>query len=119
MNGFDDVWLRERQQIVTSLEVVRMPDEPVTSKSRLVQLVGLDHRPHGPVNKDDALGQKVGDRLCYRMIAHEQLENARSELANGSTIMNASWVSKDRPSAALTLSESKSSLKPPMILARL
>ena len=60
MDVFDDVRLREVEQIVATLEVLAPPvREPRAAKGRLIQLTLLDHRAHRAVQDDDALAQQL------------------------------------------------------------
>ena len=54
----NDVGLRQVQEIVVALDVPFPILEPHAAERRLVQLALLDHRPHRPVQDDDATAQQ-------------------------------------------------------------
>jgi len=56
----DDLWLREAKQVGQVLEVGGMVAEALASVVGLDQPLPMDHRPHRPVNDDDAATQDVG-----------------------------------------------------------
>ena len=55
MNPANDVWPREREQIVVALQIPRMIGKPFASKIVLLQLMPLHHRTHRAIQKQDAL----------------------------------------------------------------
>jgi hypothetical protein len=57
MDLFDDVRLRQRQQIVRAFQVARVLRELRAAKPILVQPVALDHRAHRAVDDQDSLLQ--------------------------------------------------------------
>ena len=59
MDGLDDLRLRQAEQVVVPLQVLRPILEPLPAKGRLVQLVGLDHGAHRAVENDNALAQQA------------------------------------------------------------
>ena len=60
MDAFDDVRLRDVEQVVEALEVLPAPvREPRAAKGRLLQPVLLDHRAHRTVQDDDAFAQQT------------------------------------------------------------
>ncbi len=59
MDGLDDLGLREAEQVVVALQVLRRILKPVPAKGGLVQCVGLDHGAHRAVENDNALAQQV------------------------------------------------------------
>ena len=59
MDGLDDLRLRQAEQVVVPLQILRPILEPLAAKPRLVQLVSLDHRPHRAVENDNALPQQA------------------------------------------------------------
>ena len=64
--SFDDLRLREVEQIVATLEVLPVPvREPRAAKRRLVQLALLDHRAHRAVEDDDALAQQAFEMFNF------------------------------------------------------
>ncbi len=86
MDPFDDVWLRDVQEIVQTLEVFAAPVGIArATEGRLVQLVLLDHRAHRAVNDDDALTQqalKMFDsarhRFCLMQINRQKINGKLS-----------------------------------------
>ena len=56
--------LRQHQQVVAALEVARPVLETLAAKRGFVQLVLLDHRAHGTVEDDDALGEQLAQRAA-------------------------------------------------------
>jgi hypothetical protein len=59
MDGLDDLGLRQAEQVVVPLQILRPILEALPPKGRLVQLMGLDHGPHRAVEDDDALAQQA------------------------------------------------------------
>ena len=59
MDGLDDLRLRQAQQVVVALQILRPILEPLPAKAGLVQFVGLDHGAHRAVENDDALAQQA------------------------------------------------------------
>jgi hypothetical protein len=60
----DEVGAREHQEVVVAAQLLRMGREPVTPEVLFLQAVGLDHRPHGAVQDEDApleRGAELGD----------------------------------------------------------
>src|SRR5262245_66244320 len=58
MDRADDGRTGEHEQIVVALEVLRMAGEARAAEALLVQALPLDHRPHGAVENQDALGEQ-------------------------------------------------------------
>ena len=58
VNVPDDVRLRQGEQVVVALEVVRKVGETFAAIVGFAELVGLDHRPHRAVQDEDALGEQ-------------------------------------------------------------
>ena len=46
---------RQRQEIVVALQIAPIVAKALAAVAGLVELVALDHRPHGAVEQDDAL----------------------------------------------------------------
>ncbi len=65
----DHLWLRQNQQLVVALDVVREIPETVAPISRLVQLVALDHRAHRAVEDQNALPESRFE-LGYAFLVH-------------------------------------------------
>ena len=61
MHLADDVGLAQREQVVVALLVAAVVGEPLAAVVGLGQAVGLDHRPHGAVEHEDALAQCGGE----------------------------------------------------------
>ncbi len=59
MSRITSGWVRH-EQIVVALDVAGPVGEPLAPVGRLVQLVALDHRAHGAVEDEDALGPSPG-----------------------------------------------------------
>ncbi len=62
----DDAGTRERQEIVVAAEILGVGAQPLAPEVRLIQGVGLDHRPHGAIEDEDALrerGAKLGQAV--------------------------------------------------------
>jgi hypothetical protein len=67
----DDIWSGENEQVVVAFEVPGMILESLSPVSGLVQLVGLDHGPHRPVEDHDPfLQQFVDGLLCGLTLLH-------------------------------------------------
>jgi hypothetical protein len=64
MNGFNDFRLGQVEQIVVSLEVYGMIGE-VTAIAGFVELAGLNHRSHGPIEYQDPVPKQLLDRHGY------------------------------------------------------
>ena len=65
----DDLRLGERQQIVVALQVARPVLEAFPPVAVLVQLVALDHGPHGPVQDQDAFFEQLFE-CFHHLISH-------------------------------------------------
>jgi hypothetical protein len=63
MDGLNNLGLREAEQVVVPLEVLRRILKPLPAESSLVQRVGLDHGAHRAVENDNALAQQALQRL--------------------------------------------------------
>ena len=59
MDGLDDLRLRQAEQVVVPLQILRPILEPLAAKPRLLQRVSLDHRAHRAVEDDYALPQQA------------------------------------------------------------
>ena len=70
----DDRGLREDEEVVRPLEVLRVIAEPVAAVSRLVQPLALDHRPHRAVDHGDAAGEEGAQA---RLGAHARASRMR------------------------------------------
>ena len=55
VNLLDDIRLCEAEEIVVSLELLRVVFEPLPAKLRLIQLVLLDHRSHRAIENMNSL----------------------------------------------------------------
>jgi len=68
VDAADDVRLGEDEEVVVALQLAGMVLEARPPVVRLVELMGLDHGAHGPVQDEDALGQQgfdgVGHQHC-------------------------------------------------------
>ena len=53
----------DREQVGVALQVLRVAGEALAAVVGLAQALGLDHRAHGPVDDDDALGQERAQRF--------------------------------------------------------
>ena len=74
MDAADDLRLRQYQQVVVALEVMRMVFQAFATVIGLGQAVALDHRAHGAVQDKQALleegvefGRTVGLHRCFRL----------------------------------------------------
>ena len=61
MDLADDLRLRQHQQVVVALQVVRVVGEALAAIVGLVEPVALDHRAHGAVEDQDALLEQGGE----------------------------------------------------------
>ncbi len=59
VNVFDDVGAREAQQVVAAFEVLRMVGKLAAAEIGLLERMGLDHGPHGPVENQDPRAQQL------------------------------------------------------------
>jgi len=60
----DEIGFREEKDLEAALEVFALPIlEPVAAVTSLAQLVLLNHRAHGPVERDDALAHQRFERM--------------------------------------------------------
>ncbi len=57
VDGPDDVRAGDPQEVVVPLQRLRVVGPPLAAEVRLIQLVALDHGPHGPVQHQDAPGE--------------------------------------------------------------
>ncbi len=62
MDGADDLGLRQRQEIVVALEVSRPVRKPFPTVVSFFESVGLNHRPHGAIQEQDAFLEKASDQ---------------------------------------------------------
>ena len=58
MDRAHDLRLRQHQQVVVALDVMRMVAQAFPAIAGLVEPVALDHRAHRPVQEQDALVQQ-------------------------------------------------------------
>jgi hypothetical protein len=71
VDRFDDPGPRQLEQVAVAFQALRMVLEALAAVVGLAQLVALDHRPHRPVEDDDAFlqdlrqggGARVGQAL--------------------------------------------------------
>jgi hypothetical protein len=61
VDGPDDVRAGDPQEVVVPLQRLRVVRPPLAPEVRLIQLVALDHGPHGPVQHQDAPGEGVSE----------------------------------------------------------
>jgi len=59
MNLFDYLWLSQIENIVIVLQAGRMTSKAVATVIFLLETKPLDHRTHGSVEDQDALGERV------------------------------------------------------------
>ena len=59
MDSFDDLRLREREQVVQALEVTAPLSEPLAAIGPFIELVLLHHRAHRAVEDNDAFAQQT------------------------------------------------------------
>ena len=59
MNVFDDLRLRQHQQIIAAFERLGMGGKAGTAKIFLVESIPLDGRAHGAVEDQNSLGQQL------------------------------------------------------------
>ena len=57
MNFLDHGRLGDVEHVIQSLEVLAPTFETLTTKTRLVHPIGLEHRTHRPIEDDDAIMQ--------------------------------------------------------------
>ena len=58
MDGANDLGLGEAEEVAVALQLAVRRREPLAPVLRLAQAVGLDHRPHGPVEQQDPARQQ-------------------------------------------------------------
>ena len=63
VNGLDDLRLGQGQQVIITLQVARPVGKARPPIVPFGQLIGLDHGPHGAIQKQDAFGQQIPDQL--------------------------------------------------------
>ncbi len=62
----DDVWAGDDEQVVVAFKVGGMCSKlRVIAEVFLAELVLLDHGAHGPVEDDDALGEKLAEAVSF------------------------------------------------------
>ncbi len=76
----NDVGTGKRQEVVVAAQIFGVRAQPLTAEILLVQGIGLDHRPHGTVEDEDAL-RKRGVELSEAMlsIGHRQKKCPRRQ----------------------------------------
>ena len=92
MDLADDVRLRQNEQIVVSLEVVRMVAEAFSPVIGLTELVALDHRAHRAIEDQDARFER-GVKLLQTAGSHEGYGagNRRKLLIRKGVILTCGW----------------------------
>jgi hypothetical protein len=63
VDAADQVGLGQAQQVVVPPQVTGPVREPLAAVVRLLELVPLDHRPHGAVEDEQALLERGGELL--------------------------------------------------------
>ncbi len=74
VDPLDDRGLREDEEVVRALEVLRVGAEALAAVPGLVETLPLDHRPHRAVDDGDAAGE---ERAKARLGAHESASRIR------------------------------------------
>ena len=74
----NDVRPRETEEIVVTLEIVRVGLEPVAPKIALLELVGLNHRAHRAIEHDNLGGEEPAERICFRQGISGQLRRGHA-----------------------------------------
>ena len=64
MDAFDQFGLRDVEKVVVPLQFGGMILK-LSAISGFIELEGLDHRPHGSIQDEDAVLEKSPDFLCY------------------------------------------------------
>ena len=59
MDPADDLGLGQREQVVVTLQVLRVVGEALAAEVGLVEVLLLEHRAHRPVEDDDPLAEQV------------------------------------------------------------
>jgi len=62
VNPLDDMGLSDIQNVVALVQIPPVSGKLDTAITRLIELVGLDHRAHGAVNDDDAALERFDQR---------------------------------------------------------
>ena len=73
VNVFDDLGPGQHQQVVATLEIVRPVLEPLAAERGFIQPVLLDHRAHGAVENDDALGEQLAQGVRRDLLIGHRL----------------------------------------------
>ena len=60
----------DREQVVVPLQVAAVVRKASTAEVRLAQLVALNHRAHGAIHHEDALGNEGFESLADRVVVH-------------------------------------------------
>jgi len=71
VNGLNNVRLSQRQKIIVTLKAAAVIGKTRASKILLLELVGLDHRPHGTVQHQDALLQQSDQFFLSILLSHK------------------------------------------------
>src|SRR6185295_5678205 len=91
----DDLRLRERQQIVVALDVVLMVLEAFAAIFGFAEVIGLDHRPHGAIEDEDARVQG-GFELEQTAGGHRKegraFKSRKLLIAKGGILARRAWV---------------------------
>ena len=64
VNFADDLWARQREQVIITAQVAFPGGEAITTVFKLGQPVTLDHGAHGTIEHKDALRQRL--QQCSR-----------------------------------------------------
>ena len=75
MNILNQPRLCKVEKVVATLEVTAPILEAFTAKGRFIQLVGLDHRPHGAIDDCDALPKELLEFTGYVWSRHNVVQN--------------------------------------------
>mmetsp|Transcript_21753 Transcript_21753/g.56693 ORF Transcript_21753/g.56693 Transcript_21753/m.56693 type:complete len:385 (+) Transcript_21753:624-1778(+) len=59
VDGLDDVWAGQHQDVIVTLQLIRVVLVAVRTEVSLLQLVSLNHGAHGAVNVRDALAEQL------------------------------------------------------------
>ena len=70
VNGADQLWLRECEQVVVPAQITRPVCKSCTAIGRLVETFALDHGAHRAIEQQNALQQQVGQQCiaCFTRV---------------------------------------------------
>jgi len=74
----DRVRTGQHQQVAVALEIRGVAAQARSPEILLLELLGLEHRAHGPVQDEDALGKQLLELLASVDCGHDLLEAYRA-----------------------------------------